>query len=187
MYPIILDLALVKVVLVGDGEAALRRLALLDAAGDASGVAVYSASPDAVLRDRAGQRLEGERPSDEALKAAQLVFIAGLDEAETARIARIAREAGRLVNAEDVKPLCDFHVPSTVRRGELLLTVSTGGKSPGLARRLRRHIEALFGPEWAGRLEELADLRDDWRRQQVGMSEIGRRTDAYVEEKGWLP
>jgi precorrin-2 dehydrogenase/sirohydrochlorin ferrochelatase len=187
MYPIALDLALVKVVLVGDGEAALRRLELLDAAGDASGVAVYSASPDAVLRERAGSRLKGERPVGEALEAAQVVFIAGLGEAETAGIARTVREAGGLVNAEDMKALCDFHVPSTVRRGDLLLTVSTGGRAPGLARRLRRHIEALFGPEWAGRLEELAKLRDDWRRQQAGMSEIGRRTDAYVEEKGWLP
>lgn len=187
MYPIMLDLASLKVVLVGDGEAGLRRLALLDAAGGACGVAVYSASPGAVLRDRAGDRLKGERPSVEALKAAQLVLIAGLGEAETAEIARVARAAGRLVNAEDMKPLCDFHVPSTVRRGDLVLTVSTGGRSPGLARRLRRHIEALFGPEWAGRLEELAGLRDDWRRQDAGMSEVGRRTDAYVEEKGWLP
>jgi precorrin-2 dehydrogenase/sirohydrochlorin ferrochelatase len=150
-------------------------------------VTVYSASPGVDLQDRAGERLKGERPSEEALKAAQIVFIAGLSEAESAVIAGLSHEAGRLVNAEDMKPLCDFHVPSTVRRGDLVLTVSTGGKSPGLARRLRRHIEALFGPEWAGRLEELANLRDDWRGQKVGMSEIGRRTDAYVEEKGWLP
>lgn len=187
MYPIVLDLAALKVVLVGDGEAVLKRLALLDASGDASRVGIYSASPSASLRERAGERLLGERPTSEALKAAQLVFIAGLSEAESAAIAQVAREAGRLINAEDMKPLCDFHVPSTVRRGDLVLTVSTGGKSPGLARRLRRHIEALFGPEWAGRLDELAKLRDDWRRQQVGMSEIGRRTEAYVEEKGWLP
>jgi precorrin-2 dehydrogenase/sirohydrochlorin ferrochelatase len=187
MFPIMLDLASLKVVLVGEGEAALRRLALLDASGGASGLAVYSASPSAEFRERAGKRLKGETPSDEALRAAQVVFVAGLDEAETARIARLVRAGGGLVNAEDAKPLCDFHVPSTVRRGDLVLTVSTGGRSPGLARRLRRHLEALFGPEWAGRLEELAGLRDDWRRQQVGMSEIGRRTDAYVEEKDWLP
>ncbi len=187
MFPLALDLSLVKVVLVGDGDAALKRLALLDASGDTSGLDVYSASPCAVLRERAGSRLKGERPSVEALEAAQIVFVAGIAEAEAAEIVAIARKAGRLVNAEDIKPLCDFHVPSTVRRGDLLLTVSTGGRSPGLARRLRRHIEALFGPEWAGRLEELANLRDDWRRQGVGMSEVGRRTDTYVEEKGWLP
>lgn len=172
MFPLALDLSLVKVVLIGDGEAGLKRLELLDAAGDAAGLDVYSASPSAVLRERAGSRFKGERPSVEALEAAQVVFIAGLAEAEAAGIAATARKAGRLVNAEDIKPLCDFHVPSTVRRGDLLLTVSTGGRSPGLARRLRRRIEALFGPEWAGRLDELANLRDDWRRQGVGLSLI---------------
>ncbi|HUD53327.1 precorrin-2 dehydrogenase/sirohydrochlorin ferrochelatase family protein, partial [Parvibaculum sp.] len=87
----------------------------------------------------------------------------------------------------DVKALCDFHVPSTVRRGDLLLTVSTGGKSPGLARRLRRYLEDLFDPDWAGRLQDLAERRDAWREEGLDMSEIGRRTEAHIDEKGWLP
>jgi len=60
----------------------------------------------------------------------------------------MARNAGALVNIEDAKPLCDFHVPSLVRRGDLVMTVSTAGRSPGLARRLRRHLEKLFGDEF---------------------------------------
>lgn len=173
MLPILIDLASVKVVLVGEGDAFDKRRALLDdAGGEAAGVDIYTL---------------GARPAEAVLQAAQLVFVAGLDEAESAGIAQIARGSGALVNVEDVKPLCDFHMPSLVRRGDLVVTVSTGGKSPGLARRLRRYLENLFGPEWAGRLNELAEKRDDWRRQDVGMVEIGRRTDAYVEEKGWLP
>jgi precorrin-2 dehydrogenase/sirohydrochlorin ferrochelatase len=121
------------------------------------------------------------------LEGAGIVFVAGLERAESEKIARIVRDGGGLVNVEDVKPLCDFHVPSVVRRGDLVLTVSTGGKAPGLARRLRRYLESLFGPEWAGRLNELAEKRDDWRRQDAGAAEIGRRTNIYVEEKGWLP
>tara|TARA_R110000824_G_scaffold399843_1_gene605942 strand:+ start:29363 stop:29869 length:507 start_codon:yes stop_codon:yes gene_type:complete len=166
-----LDLATVKVVLVGEGAAYDQRRALLQAAGDISGVAFYTS---------------GDRPSRAALEAAQVVFVAGLDDEESGGIARIVRGSGGLVNVEDVKPLCDFHVPSQVRRGDLVLTVSTGGKSPGLARRLRRYLENLFGPEWAGRLDELAEKRDDWRRQGVDIAELGRRTDTYVEEKGWL-
>jgi precorrin-2 dehydrogenase/sirohydrochlorin ferrochelatase len=185
MFPIVLDLGALKVALVGEGDAALKRLELLDAAG-AAHVEVYSASPDAAFTARAGDRLRGARPSGEALEAAHLVFLAGLGKAEAEALAGIARKAGRLVNTEDVKPLCDFHVPSAVRRGDLLLTVSTGGKSPGLARRLRRHMETLFGPEWAGRLDELADRRDGWRRQGMDIPSIGRHTDAYVDEKGWL-
>ncbi|MDO8287977.1 MAG: NAD(P)-dependent oxidoreductase [Parvibaculum sp.] len=172
MLPILLDLASLKVILVGEGAAFEQRQALLNASGDGAHVVVYT---------------NGARPSEEALKEARIVFVAGLPDEESGGIARIVRGSGGLVNVEDVKALCDFHMPSMVRRGDLVLTVSTGGKSPGLARRLRRHLETLFGPEWAGRLNELAEKRDDWRRQDVGMAEIGRRTDAYVEDKGWLP
>lgn len=186
MLPIVLDAGTLRIVLVGEGEAALRRLELLDAAG-AAHVEVYSEAPEAGFAARAGMRLKGSRPSSEALKAAQLVLIAGLDESEAASLAAAARKAGRLVNTEDVKALCDFHVPSMVRQGDLLLTISTGGKSPGLARRLRRYIEGLFGPEWAARLRDLAQRRDEWRADGLEMSEIGRRTDAYIDEKGWLP
>jgi len=186
MLPIVLDAGALKVVLVGEGEAALRRLELLDAAGTAH-LEVYTKAPEGLLRERAGTRLKGARPSSEALEAAQLLLIAGLEESEAATLAGAARKAGRLVNTEDVKALCDFHVPSVVRRGDLLLTVSTGGKSPGLARRLRRYLEGLFGPEWGSRLQDLAERRDKWRAEGLEISEVGRRSEAYVDEKGWLP
>ncbi len=64
-----------------------------------------------------------------------------------------------LVNVEDVLPLCDFHVPAIVRQGDLLLTASTGGTAPGLARALREHLAESFGPEWRERLADLAQER----------------------------
>lgn len=185
MFPIVLDPGALRFALIGEGEAVLKRLALLDEAGVIH-VEVYSGSPDAAFLAMAGDRLKGKRPSQAALEAAQVVLLAGLEPGEAETLAGLVRKAGRLVNTEDVKALCDFHIPSAVRRGDLLLTVSTGGRSPGLARRLRRHIEALFGPEWAGRLDELADRREGWRRQGLDIPSIGRRTDAYVDEKGWL-
>lgn len=172
MLPLILDLSLAKVVLIGEGKAFSKRLALLTESGNGTDFAIYT---------------DGKRPALAVLQAAQVVFVAGLDEAENAEIAAIVRGSGGLLNVEDVKTLCDFHMPSIVRRGSLMLTVSTGGKAPGLARRLRRTLENMFGPEWAGRLSELAEQRDDWRRQDLGTAEIGRRTDFFVEEKGWLP
>ena len=172
MVPILLDLTLAKVVLTGEGEAFSKRLALLTESGNGADFTIYT---------------DGERPTLAVLQAAQVVFVAGLGEVENAEIAAIVRGSGGLLNVEDVKTLCDFHMPSMVRRGNLMLTVSTGGKAPGLARRLRRALENMFGPEWAGRLNELAEQRDDWRRQDLGVAEIGRRTDFYVEEKGWLP
>src|ERR1700760_993665 len=80
---------------------------------------------------------------------------AGLPEGEARLLATRARAQGVLVNVEDVLPLCDFHVPAVVRRGDLLLTASTGGQVPGLARALRERLAAQFGPEWTGRVKEV--------------------------------
>ena len=186
MFPVLLDVSRLQVVLIGEGEEAEKRLALLDAAG-AAHISLYSGLPSAALAKAAGDRLKGDRPPDAVLKAAGIVFIAGLpDEAEAEALAGKAREFGRLVNTEDRKPLCDFHVPSMMRRGDLVMTVSTGGKSPGMARRLRRRLEELFGPEWAGRLDELSRQRDAWRAEGLSIGDLARRADASIDEKGWL-
>src|ERR1700760_3764789 len=90
---------------------------------------------------------------------------AGLPEGESRLLAGRARALGGLVNVEDVLPLCDFHVPAIVRRGDLLLTASTGGQVPGLSRALRESLADRFGPEWTQRLRELAIARARWRSE----------------------
>ena len=82
--------------------------------------------------------------------------------------------------------LMHIQMPAVVRRGDLTIAVSTNGVSPALSRRLREHIAALFGPEWAGRVALLGALRRSWRRAQVPAAEIARRTVAAVESRGWL-
>ncbi len=184
MLPIVFDVSAGTTVLVGEGELVLRRLQLLDAAGAA--VRVYCSAPSKELTALAGQRLVGARPDDADLKAAGLVFGAGLSDAEGEDLASRARSMGVLVNIEDVKLLCDFHVPSMVRRGDLTMTISTGGKSPGLARRLRRHLEVLFGPEWSGRLDQIGEMRQAWRAEGLPLDDVSRRTDSFIDQQGWL-
>jgi precorrin-2 dehydrogenase/sirohydrochlorin ferrochelatase len=62
-------------------------------------------------------------------------------------VAAEARRRQALVNVVDRPAHCDFIVPSVLRRGELQIAVSTGGRSPALAREVRRRLEPLFGPE----------------------------------------
>lgn len=185
MFPVMVDVARLPVLLIGEGRAAEQRLGLLDAAG-ATRVRIYSRAPSLAFRARAGDRLVGERPDLDEVETASLVLLAGLDEPETERFASAARNAGRLVNAEDVKAWCDFHVPSVVRRGDLLFTVSTNGRAPGLARRLTRWLAEKFEPEWAEKLDEIARHREAWRREGLKGPEVGRRVDQLIEEKGWL-
>jgi precorrin-2 dehydrogenase/sirohydrochlorin ferrochelatase len=82
--------------------------------------------------------------------------------------------------------LCDFHNPSQVRRGDLLLTVSTGGKSPGLAARIRAQLAQMFGPEWAERLDQIGRKRTAWRREPRSLDELARLTNAAIDANGWL-
>ena len=146
---------------------------------------MFSDAPSPRLEELAAHRLRRRLPGAAELARFALLWIADLPIAEAAPLARAARAGGCLVNVEDVVAFCDFHNPSQVRRGDLLLTVSTAGKSPGLAARIRAQLARAFGPEWAERLERIgaqaqglaargalargsrpADQRDD-RRQRL--------------------
>jgi precorrin-2 dehydrogenase/sirohydrochlorin ferrochelatase len=98
------------------------------------------------------------RPED--LDGAFVCVGSSPEDAERDRIAREARARGVLVNVMDDVPNCDFAAPAVVRRGDLVLAISTGGRSPALTRRLRENLEARFGPEWATVLEVLREVRE---------------------------
>ena len=185
MIPIVLDPNRTSLALVGRGEVARRRLdALL--AGGADAIAVFSDAPSPELAELAAHRLRRGLPGAGELAGFRAVWIADLPLAEAAPLAALARSAGALVNVEDVKDWCDFHNPSLVRRGDLLLTVSTGGRSPGLAARIRRELERSFGPEWAARLERLGAKRSAWKRRGRPLAELARLSDAMIDRQGWL-
>jgi precorrin-2 dehydrogenase/sirohydrochlorin ferrochelatase len=167
MLPIILSPHKLCTALIGRGAPLARRASLLADAG----VEARLLSPDV---------------SDELLAPLQLLFVAGLDEGEARHLAARARAFGVLVNVEDVLPLCDFHVPAIVRQGDLLLTASTGGAAPGLARALREHLSESFGPEWRERVSELAAERARYRSQGLAPAEVSQKVRSLVTEKGWL-
>jgi precorrin-2 dehydrogenase len=185
MIPVIVDPKHVAIALVGRGSATERRLDLLFENG-AERLSVFSDLPAPGLAARAGARLHRRLPEMADLIPVALVWIVDLPLAEAAPLARTARAAGCLVNVEDVTALCDFHNPAQVRRGDLLLTVSTGGRSPGLAARIRSELAGAFGPEWAERLNAIAVRRTGWRRLGRPLGELARLTNATIDANGWL-
>lgn len=184
MIPIILDPQHNALALIGRGPAAERRLALLLAGGALP--TVFSDAPSPELTRLAGDRLQRRLPRPKELAPFGLLWIADLPPAQAAPLARAAKAVGCLVNVEDVVAFCDFHNPSQVRRGDLLLTVSTGGRSPGLAARIRAQLAQTFGPEWASRLEQIGGKRKAWRRKERSLEDLARLTDATIDAKGWL-
>jgi precorrin-2 dehydrogenase/sirohydrochlorin ferrochelatase len=185
MFPIVLDLAQARVALVGNGAAALRRLALLDDDA-AQHVTVYADDPLPDLVRAAGSRLRRALPGAAELAGAQIVFAVDLPAADLAAVSATARAVGVLVNIEDQPALSSFHSPALLRRGDLLIAVSTNGQSPGLARRVKRFLAALFGAEWQSRLDALASLRQGWREAGAGAAEIARWTDDWIDRHHWL-
>jgi precorrin-2 dehydrogenase/sirohydrochlorin ferrochelatase len=167
MLPVLLS-GSTKVGLAGRGDGLGRRAGLLLEAG---------VSPTLLPTDA----------EEAALRGLNFLFIAGLDQDEAFALAARARSVGVLVNAEDLPGLCDFHVPAVVRRGDMILTASTGGRAPGLARRLREWLESHFGPEWKDRVDTVGRSREAWRAEGLSASEISRRTSALVAERAWLP
>ena len=186
MIPIVVDPKQSAMALIGRGQAAERRLELL-LAGGAEQLAVFSDAPSPHLAELAAHRLRRRLPSAAELARFALLWIADLPIAEAAPLARAARAGGCLVNVEDVVAFCDFHNPSQVRRGDLLLTVSTAGKSPGLAARIRAQLARAFGPEWAERLERIGEKRTAWRREEHSLEDLARLTNATIDAHGWLP
>jgi precorrin-2 dehydrogenase/sirohydrochlorin ferrochelatase len=77
------------------------------------------------------------------------------------KIAADARAQGILVNIADAPLRCDFILPAVVRRGDLVISVSTGGKSPALAGKLKAELDAAFGREYAALLDILGNVREE--------------------------
>jgi len=180
--PLALDLALLPVALAGGGAPLIKRLTLLDSEG-VPDIKIFSTEAIA----GAGDRLIPRLPTEADIAACRVLFVAGLPHDQSAELAATARRHRVLVNVEDTLPLCDFHVPAILRRGDLALSISTGGSSPTLSRRLRAYLGEQLPPEWGERIKRIAALRADMRAKGAGMADVTQATDQLIDEEGWLP
>ncbi len=184
--PLALDLGLLPTALAGDGPALLKRLTLLDGE-QVPNLKIYAPTPDAAVTIAAGKRLVSRLPTEAEIAACRVLFIAGLPLELSAALAGTARAHRVLVNVEDTLPLCDFHVPAILRRGDLALSISTGGASPTLSRRLRAYLADLFPEAWADRMTRVAAMRSDLRAKGTPMNDVAAATDRMIDDEGWLP
>ncbi len=168
-FPLFLDLSGRACLLVGEGAMALAKARLLLDAGARIDCVTESFGSD-FARGLAGPLAEGRIrrvPPAAALKdlgafvAGYEVVIAASGERELdQRIARAAQAAGRPVNVVDRTDLSTFIMPALVRRGDVLVAISTSGAAPVLARNLRAEIETLL----PARLGEVAAFARSFRR-----------------------
>ncbi len=160
-YPIYLDISNKRCTVVGGGEVAERKVnRLLDAGASIVVVGMKLTPRLAALRDEG--RIEHTAMSYRSnfLTGSFLVIGATDSDSVNQEIYRDAKEKGILVNIVDDPAHCDFILPSLFERGDLTIAVSTGGKSPALARKLRMELEKSYGPEYDVLIRIMGILRE---------------------------
>ena len=167
-FPAFLDLRGRHCLVVGGGPVAERKArVLLECGAEVLVVSPVVTGPLAALAAR-GRLIHRPRAFRRHDVAGCRVVIAATGRAAVDRdVVRIARGRGALVNAVDRPALCDFIVPSVLTRGPLKIAVSTGGRSPALAREIRRRLEGVIGPEY-GELVERVGRRRAAARARAG-------------------
>jgi precorrin-2 dehydrogenase/sirohydrochlorin ferrochelatase len=156
-YPVNLKVEGRTCLVVGGGDVARRKAAALVEAG----ADVIVVAPDVHPMLKADERIEVRERAwrDTDLHGAFVVIVATDDEVTNRVVAQDAMDFGCLVNVVDCPALSNFIVPSRLTRGDLMVTVSTGGASPSLARKIRESLEAQFGEEYADYTAVLAEVR----------------------------
>ncbi len=169
-YPIFLELKGKPCLVVGGGQVAARKVEGLLAAGARVTVVSPKLEPDL-------SKLKAERRIAHVDKQYQrvdlkgyAVVIAATDDATTnERVASDARRDDVPVNVVDEPAMCDFIVPSVVRRGDVVLAISTGGLSPALARWLRQQMESYLSEDFDRLVQLLAEVRLELRERGVSV------------------
>jgi len=170
-YPIFLNLTGQPCIVIGGGAVAERKVeGLLQA-----GACVTVISP--TLTSKLGSIIaEGmvhhiaRRYQAGDLHGYALAFVATDDAGVSTEVAREGRDLGVWVNVADDPTHCDFILPSLLRRGELIVAVSTGGSSPALSRAIREELESYFTEDYTILAEIVARVRRELKERSLAPS-----------------
>jgi len=161
MFPVFLKLEGRRCLVVGAGKVAEGKIrGLLEA-----GAAVQVVAPQALFQIRRWhwQGAIAWKPREfdpRDLDGVSIVVAATSSRELNSQVFREARLRNVLCNAVDDPENCDFYYGAVVKRGDLQIAISTNGRSPALAQRLRQELEEQFGPEYESWLEELGEARN---------------------------
>ena len=148
-YPIYLDIEERNVVIIGGGNVCARKAETMRKYGARVTIVSPEFTDEIEQWGREGSVTLDRRPYEESVLEGASIVIASTDDAcVNGRIARDCRRRKIPVNVVDVTHLCEFIVPAIVERGSIQIAVSTGGKSPALARTLKEDLQKFVGPEY---------------------------------------
>ncbi len=175
LYPVFLKLAGKKCIVAGGGRVAMNKVEkLLESKADVTVVSPVLMKDLEELAAKNSLHILRREFRKKDLKGAFLI-ISATDNKETNRsIAYEASEAGILCNVADDPVLCNFYVPAVHRAGDLKIAVSTNGKSPAAAKKIKEELSRLYGPEISDILENLGVLRKKLEKKVSESRERGK-------------
>ncbi|MGA1988056.1 MAG: bifunctional precorrin-2 dehydrogenase/sirohydrochlorin ferrochelatase [Candidatus Sulfotelmatobacter sp.] len=160
LFPMFLKLEGRHCLVVGAGKVGEPKISGLLETGARIRVVALDASSAVREWARAGKlELALRAFSGDDLNGAFLAVVATNSRTLNELVYREAQRRGVLCNVVDVPDLCDFYYPAVVRRGDLQIAVSTAGKSPSLAQKIRQQLEKQFGLGYAAWVAELGETR----------------------------
>jgi siroheme synthase (precorrin-2 oxidase/ferrochelatase) len=207
MYPIILGN--LRIVVIGSGNAANRRKAQFDkmeikytavdnldtltpnpspkGEGSYSSGVFFSSQGDEKNTPNTFTPLSlGRGAGGEGFLPFDIAFVNDFDDAASLSIRHKLKLHKILVNVEDKKELCDFYVPAIHKTGDLIIAVSSSGKSPSLAIKVRDYIAEIYDSSWKEKLDGMAEKRDIWRDRKLSLEKVAELSRAFLNKKGWF-
>lgn len=194
LYPVALQVSGRLCLVVGGGAVGARKAAALADAGAEVRVVSPTLCADAMILVNDGRAKHIAEPFSGAHLGGVFLVIAATDNpAVNAEVARAAKERGLLVNmaapgdGSDADS-GDFATMATVRRGDLLLAVTTGGAGPSLSAKIRRELSATFGEEWEPTVALLSEMRtlakeafpNNFERRKTALWRVSEKTDRFA-------
>ena len=170
-FPMFLRIRGKRCVVVGGGRVALRKVRVLLE----HGASIELISPDPCpeldgLAESGEVKMRRRSYQEGDLQGAFLAIAASDNSALNQQVIKEAQGRAVLVNAVDDAENSDFIVPSSVHRGDMTIAVSTAGRSPALARKIRTRLEKEFGAEYASLVRLVAEVRAELKRQKIKIS-----------------
>ncbi|MGI8636131.1 MAG: NAD(P)-dependent oxidoreductase, partial [Segetibacter sp.] len=164
LFPVFLKLEQMRLLIVGGGMVGLEKLTAVLNNSPSTTIRLVGITINNEIRKLAETHSNielHERAFDvDDLSFADIVITAINDHNASEEICRLAKQHGKLINAADKPSLCDFYLSSVVKKGSLKIAISTNGKSPTIAKRLKEVINNMLPDEMENVLDNMQAIRN---------------------------
>ncbi|TZE81813.1 precorrin-2 dehydrogenase/sirohydrochlorin ferrochelatase family protein [Calorimonas adulescens] len=186
-YPIMLNIKNKKCLVVGGGKVALRKI-LSFVEGEALITVISPSFDEEIIKLAAKEKVELiRREYQQGDVRGFFVAIAATDDEKVNKlVASDGEKYNMLVNVVDDKDLSSFIVPSIVRRGDLIISISTSGKSPLFSRMIKEKLESIFNADYEKLLQKLYQKRIELKDKGFTEEEKMAIYKEFIEKSGLL-